>query len=92
MNLKGELEMYLTCADELHDAVKKLANLSSPTLEQYTELAKVALSKVAEDNGIDYNADDLNTAIKVVKEQVLWASCWKDGDIGDQYFDTVVKD
>lgn len=55
----------------------KPARLSKPTPEQYTKLAERALSKVAKDNGIEYNADDLNTAIDVVTDQVLWRVCLK---------------
>lgn len=45
--------------------------------EQYTKLAEMALNKVAKDNGIEYNADDLTTAIDVVEDQVLWRECLK---------------
>lgn len=87
MNFKNKIEMYLNNDSTLYTVMDKLANLSDPTPEQYQNLAELALIKVAKNNGTDYNADDLDTAIKIVKDQVLWRACWKDGDIADKYFD-----
>lgn len=70
MNFKKEIELQLDNDEALYTAAEKLAHLDDPTPEQYNDLAEAALDNLSNETGKQFNALDLRTALKVVKNWV----------------------
>lgn len=70
MNFKKEIELQLDNNEALYTAGEKLADLKDPTLEQYNDLAEAAQDNLSDETGKQFNALDLRTALKVVKNWV----------------------